>query len=160
MCAFPENQTCDLGVVRVMLYQLNYRNTLLQVLGNLWVIWYESIYFSQNLTGMCTGFLPDHNLEPTENYTTVFYRTSTKHKPESVSFRTHTVVWVFILSSQIKCPCKYKVKICAQPKRYDQPGTNNRFMRPRMPVKYTQNKLYLMFNHYRDIRARGKCRKD
>lgn len=106
MCAFPENQTCDLGVVRVMFYQLNYRNTLLQVLGNLWVIWYESIYFSQNFSGMCTGFLLDHNLEPTENYTTVFYKTSTKHKPESVSFRTQTVVWVFILSSQIKCPCK------------------------------------------------------
>lgn len=48
------------------------RNTLLQVLGNLWVIWYESIYFSQNHTGMCTGFLLEHNLEPTENYASFF----------------------------------------------------------------------------------------
>ncbi len=29
-----------------------------------------------------------------------------------------------------------------------------------MPVKYTHNELYLMFNHYRDIRASDKCRKD
>ncbi len=29
-------------------------------------------------------------------------------------------------------------------------------MRPRMPVKCTQKELYLMFNHYRAIRASGK----
>ncbi len=28
-----------------------------------------------------------------------------------------------------------------------------------MPVKYTQNKLILIFNHHRDIGASGKCRK-
>ncbi len=25
-----------------------------------------------------------------------------------------------------------------------------------MPLEYTQNEMYLMFNHYRDIRASGK----
>ncbi len=52
-----------------------------------------------------------------------------------------------------------KVNFFAQPKTI-WPGTNNRFMRPRMPVKYTPNELYLMFNHYWDIRASGKRQKD
>ncbi len=30
----------------------------------------------------------------------------------------------------------------------------------RLPVRFTQNKLYLMFIHYRYIRASGKCQKD
>ncbi len=30
----------------------------------------------------------------------------------------------------------------------------------RLPVRFTQNELYLMFNHYRDIRASGRCQKD
>jgi len=31
---------------------------------------------------------------------------------------------------------------------------------PRLPVRYTRNKLYLLFNRYRDIRANNKCQKD
>jgi len=30
----------------------------------------------------------------------------------------------------------------------------------RLPVRFTQNEFYLMFNPYRDIRASGRCQKD
>ncbi len=68
----------------------------------------------------------------------------------------------FKLQIQRYITVKFKINIninfFAQPKRW--PGSNNRYMRPQMPVKYTPNELYLMFNNYGDIRASGKCWKD